>query len=141
MEILTQTNIHVILVWLFGNQERSGEMGTYAMYRVWAGVTEEGLDRVFDHPFMREIIDVPTGQAGVRCGGLVFQEICMHGRRVGVGVIVYELDWTTEIDATNLYGPSLAENAAETLDQVRRVFATQKVPLIPQLFHHLDLGG
>lgn len=117
---------------------------TYAVYQIWAGVTNEILgedDTLWDHPFIKEIGDAPLGQAGVERDGLKFKEIHMHGADVGIGVIVHELDWTTEIDTTNHFDPSMCAKASEILERVKWVFDQEKFPLTPTLFHHLDLGG
>lgn len=119
-------------------------MGTYAVYRVWVGLTEKALDRLnlFDHPFVKEILDSPLSRDDdADRNSLKFEEIFMHGRRVGIGVIVYELEWTDEIDATNLYDPSIADKTIETVVRVGRVFSYRKILMIPEMFHCLDLGG
>ncbi|MBI4449492.1 hypothetical protein HY634_00350 [Candidatus Uhrbacteria bacterium] len=65
----------------------------------------------------------------------------MHGEIVGIGVVIHEFGWTTEIDAENTYDPTVGERARDVLERVRRIFVQEGVRVKVGLYHHLDLGG
>lgn len=122
-------------------------MGTYAMYRVWAGVTREALDDregAPNHPLVDEVFNKASEKldgSNAIVDGLRIERIFMHGRYVGIGIIVFELDWTDEIETLNLYDSSVASVASELLERLKKVFESRQFPLIPSIFHHIDLGG
>ena len=112
-------------------------MGTYAVYRLWAGVTQDELTEV-DHPFIDEVLDNPRG---VKKEGLSFENISMHGETVGLGVEVKELNWEVEINEANAFDSTICAKATEALHLVNQIFKKLGIPLTAKLYHHIDLGG
>jgi glycerol dehydrogenase-like iron-containing ADH family enzyme len=91
------------------------------------------------HPFLDAFQD--KWFQGTEKDGLKFESIAMHGRAVGIGVIVSEMSWTVEIDESNLYDPSVAKKAEETLEKVNGIFKELELPLVAKIYQHIDLGG
>ncbi|MEK7584246.1 MAG: hypothetical protein AAB490_03305 [Patescibacteria group bacterium] len=112
-------------------------MGTYAVYRLWAGVTQGELADV-NHPFIDEVMD---NIGGVEKEGVKFVSIGMHGETIGLGVEVKELNWEVEINETNSFDPTICEKAIKVLHLVNRVFKDLSISVTAKLYHHIDLGG
>ncbi|HRZ33994.1 MAG TPA: hypothetical protein P5548_03810 [Candidatus Moranbacteria bacterium] len=112
-------------------------MGTHAEYVLWVGVPSENIGYI-QHPFIKAIEE---NFEGVEKDGLIFKTIAMHGRTVGIGVVVQEMSWTPELNDSNLYHPSVAKEAEKTLRKVNSIFKKMKLSLPFRIFEHIDLGG
>ncbi|MDP3771415.1 MAG: hypothetical protein Q8R16_03895 [bacterium] len=118
-------------------------MSTYAEYWLWAGIARDRHGKWAIEgewpPFLTAVRK--SGLDGVERDGLRFVGISMHGENVGIGVVIHEFGWTTEIGVKNAYDPAISERARDVLERVRHIFAQEGVRARVELYHHLDLGG
>lgn len=112
-------------------------MGTYAVYRVWAGILKNDIDEI-SHPFIKRALN---SSDNVKKGGLDFKSIAMHGEVIGLGVEIQELNWETEINESNLFDITSSNRAEETCQRVNKIFKDLGISLTAKIYHHIDLGG
>lgn len=115
-------------------------MSTHAKYYLWAGCTREdlaGAPATADE-FIGSVVAC-VDPSGIERGGLRFVSIDLHEETVGIGVVVVELDWTTEIGAENVYDLGIAERVRDVLARVRTVFRDLGITAEPKLYHHVEL--
>lgn len=112
-------------------------MSTYAVYYVWAGITKEESDEI-NNSFIDDVLET---YGGVERNGLTFTSIAMHGRTVGMGVQIQELNWEVDIGENNIYNPVIAQEAQGILQRVNGTLEELEIPVQAKLYHHIDLGG
>lgn len=107
-------------------------MGTHAEYKLWVGIP---LKDLYDEQIQRltELIinDDAIGLAAVD----------MHGKNIGIGVVVCELSWGTEIDGNNIADLKIYQRAKKILVEVNHTLKELKIPFTANVYHHIDLGG
>ena len=111
-------------------------MGTYAVYKMWAGVLLTQVDE--DNPFIKKVL---SSYDFVKKDNLLFEGIGMHGDKVGIGVKIQELSWEVEIGSSNFYDVTITNKAIDICKKVAETFKKLGVSCEPRIFHHIDLGG
>lgn len=112
-------------------------MSTYAIYYVWAGILIDEFDALHA-PFVDEVLE---NFDGIQINNVTFVGIGMHGKTIGIGVVVHELNWETEIGPANLYNPETAQNALLILNLVNQTLQERGIEISARLYQHIDLGG
>ncbi|MEK7560343.1 MAG: hypothetical protein AAB539_00085 [Patescibacteria group bacterium] len=119
-------------------------MSTYARWILWVGARNEDID--YDQiteegkGFLEKLSEGVNIMA--EYGTLQkIEEIHMHGRLVGLGIVCGNLDWTTDIETENeFHVPGDIE-----LEIKKRVLqndlARFGIRVSPKVYHHIDLGG
>lgn len=118
-------------------------MGTHATWQLWAGITDADLNdsRVTEKGarVLEELLD--QGECRLYDDVLV-EDIVMHGERVGIGVRIKELDWSTEItEEENVFPLFEARYGAVLVETLKRAFEDLGIKGPIRMYHHLDLGG
>lgn len=116
-------------------------MSTYAQWVLWVGLNEEyipvdGLPEKAQ-AFLNTIREAKKPR---KYTGLVIESITMHGEMVGIGVVIHELGWETELQSQNVFDLSIVNRAQEVQRQLNALFDTYDLFLRATIFHHLDLG-
>jgi hypothetical protein len=116
-------------------------MSTYAHYKLWAGVLLKDLpDAGRDNSFVQDILNSHEPVSHGRM--LDFTGIYMHGAEVGVGVVVFDLDWATTEEGPSVVDMSdISVTAADTLKEVSEILPAYDIKVVAKLYNHLDLGG
>jgi hypothetical protein len=112
-------------------------MGTYAVYQVWVGVKRDDWFKLGVN-FVGMVRDSADG---VELDGLIFTSIAMHGKDVGIRVVIQELNWECEIGPTNVFNLDICAKAEQTLLKMSEIFKKRAVPVEAKVYHHIDLGG
>jgi hypothetical protein len=73
--------------------------------------------------------------------GLKLEVIHMHGREVGLGVIVAELSWNDEIGHENVFDEKKVAEALLLVPRVKKVFGDMGMIAQVLVMHHINLGG
>lgn len=119
-------------------------MGTYAHYRVWAGILRE--DARDPPPQLEDFLtEIEDARSGLERNGILFKTISMHGEIVGFGVECLDLDWIPGCEQPGKFDRySFMRDSGSKLLRVRSEFQKfyapdTKIPI--EVYHHIDLGG
>lgn len=111
---------------------------TYAVHRIWVGVWREELTGE-----QIEKIEAYIGLLKISVNpGFPIQEISMHGKTIGYGALVHELDWITTEERPEIFESCKYERAIEGAQaHLEYLFEKLRLPLKIHPYHHIDLGG
>lgn len=118
-------------------------MSTCAYWRLWVGVNVSDIKwasvrRARAYKFIDQIEEQGFYEVAA---DLKIEYIYMHGREVGLGVEVAELDWATQIGRDNVFDTTKITKARSLVLKVKRVFSELGIQARVHIFHHIDLGG
>ncbi len=116
-------------------------MSTYAEWRLWVGISQDNY-LLEELPQTAEafIDEVMRSFNPVQRDNLAIQSIGMHGETVGIGVVIHELNWETEIGEQNVFDPTIITKAKETQIALNKVFDDVGMHLRANIYNHIDLG-
>lgn len=116
-------------------------MGTSAKWVLWVGARMNRSDYAETTEVAGEILDQLRGGGIYSVDGVDLEIVCMHGRGVGVGVVVHALPWTDVLGEQNFFDAKLLEKALALVPEVDKIFKSMDLAKIAQVQHHIDLGG
>lgn len=111
-------------------------MATYAVYRIWVGLSRKQYENIENNDFLDKVF---KSFDPVEISGLKFQNIYMRRETVGVGVIVEELNWTSEIAESNVYDIEITDRALRIATQVYVLLISLGIFAEAKIYHHIDL--
>lgn len=116
-------------------------MSTYARWRLWVGAQIECIDLSEAPAIIHERLDQLQGGESYEVEGLKLEAIDMHGETIGLGVIVAELGWKTEIGPENVFDEKKVATALMLVPRVEKAFRDMGIAAQIFVMHHIDLGG
>jgi len=116
-------------------------MSTYAYWRLWVGVTLEGVKGPLPDNAAKIIDGIMDDFKPQEFDGMEVGAIHMHGQEVGLGVVVQEMSWGTEIDKKNRFDSKSLRKADKLVPRLRTLFRSWGIRGKVCVYHHIDLGG